>query len=58
MVYLDHMTFHRGPHGFDEKCVLCVEELEDAQREHIALEVLEQEQADMEVLENESEVYD
>jgi hypothetical protein len=55
LVYLDHITFHRGPKGFDEKCPVCVEELQEAQADHINLEVLEQ---TMEVLEDESEAYD
>jgi uncharacterized protein with PIN domain len=49
-LWLEHKTFHQRT--FDEQCVYCEEELEKAQADHIAGEVLEQELEDREELEN------
>lgn len=49
MVWLDHKTFHQR--DFSELCVFCQEDLQKAQADHIAMEVLEEELEEREEVE-------
>ena len=51
-VWLNHHTFHTGLKRFDEMCVLCAEELQAAQIDHV------QGEANDQLREDESEVYE
>jgi hypothetical protein len=47
-VWLNHHTFHLGFKRFDEMCVLCVEELQEAQIDHVQGEANDQLREEME----------